>query len=273
MKFKTLLTTKLLESKLSAEEINLLPSSYQTLGNICVIKLPKELRKHNDLIGKKILENFWQFKSVYAIERVTGEFRQPRIELIAGIAQKEIIVRENNCLFYLNPEIIMYSQGNHQEKKRMMQLVGDKPQLIVDMFAGIGYFTAPIAKQNPNCSIVAIEKNPEAFAYLEKNIRANYLQNITPLLGDCKKVLQNKNISKADRILMGLIPSCKKFIPAAMKISRKGTVLHYHGLVREGKEYVLLNDFGDYKVKLLNTNIVKSYKPHVNHVVLDLEVL
>lgn len=272
MKFKTQLTTKLLESNLSGEEINLLPSSYQSLGEVCAIKLNKDLYKYENIIGKAILKLLPKFKTVILQKNISGELRKPEIEIIAGTLPKEIIIHENNCVFYLNPKTIMYSQGNHNEKKRLMKLADNKPEVIVDMFAGIGYFAIPIAKAGPNTKIIAAEKNPDAFGFLEKNIRANYSTNVFPILGDCDNVI-TKDFPKANRILMGLIPSCKKYIPAAMRIAQKGTTIHYHGLAKEKKEYVLLNDFGNYKVKLLKTTIIKGYKPHVNHVCLDILVI
>ncbi len=268
MRFKTALTTKLLESNLSGEEINLVPSSYQALDSICLVKFPKELQKSRVLIAKIILQLYPQFKSVCAIEKISGEFRQPHISLLAGQLPREVTIRESGCVFRLNPSTIMYSQGNHYEKKRISRLVKQN-ETVVDMFAGIGYFSIPIAKSNPAAKVFAVEKNLEAFRYLEENARANYLPNVFSVLGDSGAV----KLPKADRILMGFIPDCKKFISAAMGAAKKGTTIHYHGLAREGKEYVLLNDFKDYKVKLLKTNIVKSYKPYINHVVLDLEVI
>ena len=268
MRFKTALTTKLLDSNLSGEEINLVPSSYQALGSICLIKLPKELQKCRTLIAKTILQLYPQFKSVCAIEKISGEFRQPHITLLAGLLPKEVTIRENNCIFKLNPNTIMYSQGNHYEKKRVAKIIKEN-ETIIDMFAGIGYFSIPIAKSNPTAKVIAIEKNIEAFRYLQDNTRANYLPNVFPRMGDSSTT----KIPTADRIIMGLIPSCRQFIPAAMRAARKGTIIHYHGLAKSGKEYALLNDFKEYKVKLLKTNVVKSYKPYTNHVVLDLEVI
>jgi tRNA wybutosine-synthesizing protein 2 len=268
MRFKTALTTKLLESSLSGEEINLVPSSYQALDSICLIKLPKELQRCRTLIARTILQLYPQFRSVCAIEKISGEFRQPHITLLAGQLPKEVTIRENNCIFKLNPDTIMYSQGNHYEKKRVAKTIKEN-EIVVDMFAGIGYFSIPIAKSNPAAKVFAVEKNLEAFRYLQENARANYIPNVFPILGDSSAV----KIPTADRILMGLIPSCKRFIPAAMRAAKKGTIIHYHGLAREGKEYALLNDFKEYKVRLTRTNIVKSYKPYINHVVLDLEVI
>ena len=272
MRFKTHLTARLLESNLSGEEINLLPASYQKLGEVCLIHLNKALEKHKALIGKTILELFPYFTAVSVQKGITEQKRKPDVEVIAGKMPKEVIVTENNCKLKLNPKEIMYSHGNHAEKKRIISLVKEN-EVVVDMFAGIGYFSIPIAKTHPRAKIISIEINPDAFKYLKENVRLNYLSNVFPILGDCEKVLQNKTFPKANRILMGLIPSCKKYIPAAMRIAQKGTVVHYHGLAKEGKEAELFKDFSNYKVKLLQVKVIKSYKPHVNHACLDILVV
>ncbi|MEK6807933.1 MAG: methyltransferase domain-containing protein [Nanoarchaeota archaeon] len=271
MKFKTQLTAKLLESNLSGEQIGILPASYQKLGDICLIHLNKELEKHKTIIGKAIIELFPYFKAVCVQKGITEQKRKPNIELIAGKMPKEVIVAENNCMLKLNPKEIMYSHGNHAEKKRIISLVKEN-EVVVDMFAGIGYFSIPIAKTHPNAKVISIEINPNAFKYLKENIRLNYLANVFPLLGNCDAVI-TRDFPKANRILMGLIPSCKKYIPAAMKIAKKGTVIHYHGLAEEGMEAELFRDFSNYRVKLLQTKVIKSYKPHVNHVSLDILVV
>lgn len=270
MNFKTQLTAKLLASSLPAEEVALLPASYQQLGEVCFLKLNPELHKHKKLIGEAILKLHPQFIAVCLQKNISGEFRKPEIEVIAGSLPSEISVKENDCVFKFNPREIMYSQGNHQEKKRLIAEVKDN-EVVVDMFAGIGYFSVPIAKTHRNAVVYAIEKNPSAFKYLEENIRRNYLSNIVQVFGDCDKAAPK--VPKADRIIMGLIPSCKKYIPAAARIAKPGAVIHYHGIAKENKEYALLNDFADFKVRLLKTTIVKGYKPYMNHVVLDINII
>ncbi|MBI2040850.1 MAG: methyltransferase [DPANN group archaeon] len=270
MKFKTQLIAKLLASNLPAEDVNLLPASYQQLGEICFLKLNQKLHKHKKLIGKAVLELHPQFRAVCLQKNISGEFRKPKIEAIAGSLPNDILVKENNCVFRFNPKEIMYSQGNHQEKKRLIAGVNGN-EVIVDMFAGIGYWVIPITKTKKTNRIFAIEKNPVAFKYLQENIRANRV-NVTAISADCETAVKKYPIPVADRIIMGLIPSCKKFIPAAIKISKPGTIIHYHGLASGGKEYILLNDFIDFKVRLLKTTIVKGYRPHINHVVLDIKI-
>ncbi|MEM4247997.1 MAG: class I SAM-dependent methyltransferase family protein [Candidatus Nanoarchaeia archaeon] len=246
-----------------------LPNSYQILGHVLLLKLlDKKALKHKKAIGNTILKISPNIHTVCLQKGVAGEFREPKIEVIAGIKQTETVHQELNCIFSLDVAKIMWSKGNHFEKKRMISVV--KPnEIIVDMFAGVGYWSIPIAKHTKAGKIYAIEKNKTAFDYLKQNIRANYITNIIPILGDCRKVVNR--LEKADRIIMGYFPNTLKFLPVALKISKKGTIIHLHELASDLKK--LTKEIWKYKVKIMRVREVKEYSPSKRHYVFDLSVL
>jgi tRNA G37 N-methylase Trm5 len=54
---------------------------------------------------------------------------------------------------------VMYSAGNGTERMRVRELeLRSDSEVVVDMFAGIGYFTIPFALRSPHVHVVAIEK-------------------------------------------------------------------------------------------------------------------
>jgi len=66
---------------------------------------------------------------------------------------------ENGILFHFDVMSVMYSAGNGAERMRVRQLeVRHDPEIVVDMFAGIGYFVVPFALRSPRVHLVAIEK-------------------------------------------------------------------------------------------------------------------
>jgi len=237
---------------------------YQQIGKIALFK---EINKKQ---AQEFLKKHKQFKTVCLQGRISGKYRKPKIKVIAGDSNTETIHKDSGCKFKLDVAKIMWSKGNHNERRRMIRVV-KKGEIVLDMFAGIGYWTIPIAKHAKPKKVYAIELNPLAFKYLEENIRLNRLSNVAALKGDCAKIIPKLKI-KADRIIMGLLPSAKKYIKTALKAAKKGTIIHYHGLAKQGKEKDLLKDFGRAKVKLLKTTIVKEYAPRINHVVLDVEI-
>ena len=87
----------------------------------------------------------------------------------------EVCHREGGYSYSLDPRKVMFAQGNRGEKVRMARLVreGHAGARVADMFAGIGYFTIPMA--GSGAQVHAMEINPVAFAYLEQNIAKNGL--------------------------------------------------------------------------------------------------
>jgi tRNA wybutosine-synthesizing protein 2 len=153
----------------------------------------------------------------------------------------------------------------------------NKGEVIVDMFAGLGYFSLGIAKTFKPKKVYAIEINPIAHVYLKKNIKLNKVENkVVPILGDC--VFELPKLGRiADRVIMGLLPSCKEYLLDAMKVVKSSGIIHYHGTAKDWKE--LFNDvktaveIEGFKVELIRKVRVKSYAPKIYHWVLDCRII
>ena len=188
------------------------------------------------------------------------------------------------------------------------------------MFAGIGYFVIPLvaSKLPPPLSkkqkeqlkkkekegegggeqppppnrmvkkLVAIEKNPNSFEYLKKNLVLNNISDyVVPLLGDNREVGEEW-VGKADRVHMGYFPGTEVFLSRAFDFLRedKGGMVHYHHLCRKSEyETMALEHFMDVifpssssrpsiegLFQVVNFITVKSYSPHVYHCVADVFV-
>lgn len=275
---KKLLEEKL-KDKLTKKELSFLPSGYQKIGDILILNLDKTLWKYEKTIGKILLENVPRTKTVC---RRTGfiqtMYRKPQVKVIAGEKKTETIHKEHGVIYKLDVKEVMFAKGNLNERRRIIELVKDS-EIIVDFFAGIGYFSIGIAKfANPR-KIYSIEINPRAYHYLCENIRLNRVQDkIIPILGDCRKIAPK--LGKIfDRIIMGLLPSCKDYLPYAMQVIKSNGIIHYHGTAKKEEWKNLLKDVKNaaekqgMRVKLLRKLIVKSYAPKVYHWVLDCKII
>jgi tRNA wybutosine-synthesizing protein 2 len=267
-----------LKDDLTQEHLELLPSSYQKIGDIVIINLDIDLIPFEDEIGKIILKNIPNTRTVCSrTGEITGEERLPQLEVIAGVDNTETIHKENGCLYSLDVAKIMFAKGNLKERGRLTKLV--KPnEIIVDLFAGIGYFSIPIAKFARPSKIYAIDINPTSILYLQKNIQLNRVEGkIEVILGDCREVV--KKLGRiANRLIMGYLPNTKEFLDSAFTVLKQnGGIIHYHDVFKE--ENLWDEPLGILKAsaekngyvleKLLEKRIVKSYAPKVVHVVID----
>jgi len=277
MSFYNKLKNKL-KNKLSEKNLKALPHGYQIVGKIFLIKLRPELLKYKKTIGKSILELFPYIHSVGLIKEIKGIKRKPRIEIICGCKNTQTLHKEYGCKFLLDVSKIMWSQGNKDERIRIVKLVKAN-ETIVDMFAGIGYFSLGLGKFTESKRIYSIEINPISYHYLWENIKLNKLEGkIFPILGDCLEIC-NELGRIADRVIMGFLPTPKDYLESAAKIVKKNGMIHYHSILRkvEDQKNLLLEIESVFsktglKVKLINFKKVKSYAPKVNHVVLDVNV-
>lgn len=263
---------------LPRSESSLLPSSYQKIGDIIAINLKEELWKYEKEIGQILLKNIPNTKTVC---RRTGfiknQYREPQVKIIAGDRNTETIHKEHGVVFKIDVKKIMFAKGNLNERKRITSLV-KKNETIVDMFAGIGYFSVGIAKFSEPKKVYSIEINPISYRYLCENIELNKVEDkIIPILGDC--VIEIPRLGRiADRVIMGLLPCSKEYLLDAMKVVKNNGVIHYHctGKKEEWKKLLedveVAADIMGFKVKFINKINVKSYAPKVYHWVLDCKI-
>jgi len=264
---------QILQKNLKINNKELLPSGYQHIGDVCIINLNKKLLKYKKKIGSVILKNF-SFKTVLNKKAgIKGKKRVPQVEIIAGSRKTETIHVESGIRYKFDPKKVMFSKGNINERHRIAKLL-KKNEIVVDMFAGIGYFTVPIAKENKARMIYASEINPVSYKYLNENIKINKISgNIKTFNMDCKKMILKlaKERINADRILMGLLPSPKRYLKDAKKICKNGTIIHYEAISDSPEN--LIQEVKNVFPKSIIKNIVrvKSYRPKTWHFTLDVE--
>lgn len=213
---------------------------------------------------------------IVKLGRISGLKREPEVEVIVGDGT-ETIHRENKCGFKLDVSKIMWSKGNTTERKRM-SLLPEDGEIIVDMFAGIGYFSIPMAVHSNPEQIYSLEINPVSHGYLCENIKINKVEDVVkPTLGNCRDVAPR---DVADRVLMGYIGNTHEYLDVAMDVLKTGGTLHYHESVPDNIKFKrpveriieAAKIAGRDNVEILNARIIKPYSPGVYHVVVDARI-
>lgn len=190
----------------------------------------------------------------------------------------------------------MFSRGNVTEKKRFASLV-QEGERILDMYAGIGYYSLPALVHGKAEHVTACEWNPNALYALKYNLKANGVENRASVLdGDCRvslKTLVDSNddtnaYKQFDRISLGLLPSSEGGWAVAIACLDKttGGWLHIHGNVPTSERHhwshwvcQTLKQFTnkyehseDWHAVCVHVEKVKSFAPLVDHLVADVFV-
>ncbi len=258
-----------LKTKIPDQDVEKIMKSYEKLGDIIILSIPKEHYNLRDFIGKSFYESY-KCQTVLEKGHILGEFRIPYYKKIIG-GDFVTIHKENGILYKMDLSKVMFSPGNVAERIRMAN-VSSSDELIVDMFSGIGYFTLPLAKYGKS-KVWALEKNPDSYSFLLENINLNRVSDrVTPLNIDC---LDFSSDFEADRIVLGYFSNDEKFLLKALDLVKKGGVLHYHNTVSEKSEHIFKKNVEstllkkDRDIEPLYYRKIKKYSPGVWHVVFD----
>jgi tRNA wybutosine-synthesizing protein 2 len=236
---------------------------YKGRGFFCVGNVAVVHGKKPDLGQIGEIVSFRHPRGVLWIESLNDVTRTPHAEVLWGEVG-EVEHHENGYAYIFDPRQVMFSQGNRVEKMRMAGLItsSGKQERVADMFAGIGYFSIPMA--GSGAEVHAMEINPVALGFLNRTIKRNDLiGRVTASLGDCRDLLSGTY----DRIVMGHFDAIT-MLPSALAHAGPGTTVHLHsiGLVEERIREILE---GSGFSATISVHKVKKYRPHAWHVVQD----
>jgi tRNA G37 N-methylase Trm5 len=203
--------------------------AFDVLGNIAIVKFPKEYKviekkkfanrilKENKAI-KTILEKVGKFK---------GRLRKMQTKYLVGENTKEVLYKENKCVFRFNIDTTYFSSRLSNERKEIASKIKKDDNVLV-MFAGVAPLPIVIAKNSNVRQIISNEINREANKYAKLNIELNKLKNQIELLpGDIKKVALKLH-KKFDVIVMPRPQLKDSFLEQAFMLSKKGTRIYYY---------------------------------------------
>jgi len=242
------------------------PRHWEILGDVVVLRVEKnEWERELGRIYAQVLGA----KTVVVEEGIQGLKREPRVRAIYG-EDTETTVRENGILYRLDVSKVMFSSGNKKERMRMGSVVREEER-ILDMFAGIGYFSIPMGKK---AEVYACEINEGAFHYLCENTGLNKAR-VKPFLGDNREIVPSLN-TEFDRIVMGYLKGTYEFLPVALSALKERGTIHYHEAFRDKAKARALERVESVcsscgrEIRAIGENRIKSIAPRVEHYVFDL---
>ena len=277
----------------SESDLETVPGSWAVIGDVIVVRIPEGCPDESE-VGEALLEVHGEAESVLADEGIendgaAGTHREPRRRVIAEERDTETVHVEHGTRYGLDPATVMFSPGNQAERARMGEIVEDG-ECVFDMFAGIGYFTLPMARAG--ASVTATEINPTSFRYLLENAMDNGVaERIDAYRADCRDLAGDLEV---DRVVMGYYGSADgvdedghgtraeeavAFLPDALEAVSPGGVIHYHEATPDSRLWErplsrLESAVGEAgrDLEVLEKRRVKSHSAGVSHVVVDVRI-
>jgi tRNA (guanine37-N1)-methyltransferase len=283
--------------------------SFDIFGNIAIAKFPRDFK----LVDKKkfannILEDNNSIKTVLEkVGKFSGRLRKMKTKHIAGEKTKEVLYKENKCVFRFNIDTTYFSSRLSNERKEIASKIkkGDK---VLVMFAGVAPFSIVIARNSKAKKVVSNEINREANKYAKLNIELNKVKNKVELAsGDIKKVIEkmcggdmqfsseakkkialsssrkereeNKGCPRFDVIVMPRPQLKDTFLQQAFKVSKKNTKIFYYDFCGENEVDAIIEKIqteakkAKKKIKILKTKSAGEIAPYKIRVRVDFEVL
>ncbi len=256
------------------EELARTPSSWAVIGSVVLVRLDESPRPHE--VGEALLAMHGEADTVLAREGIDGQHREPDVRTIAGEGDTETVHREHGTEYAVDLAEVMFSPGNKAERARMGEVVGGDER-VLDMFAGIGYFTLPMARAGAR--VTAVEHNPDAFQYLLENAMRNGVSDrIEPYRADCRDVAAAHEGEAFERVVMGYYEA-HEYVESALAVLESGGWLHMHEATPEAlvpdRPVGRLREAAEAAGRTLaveDTRTVKGYSEGVAHVVVDARV-
>ena len=267
---------------------NEIPNKWEKLGDL--VLLPSESFRSETLWPRETRARLYhETAAALGVTRLArqaevsqGPKRESRAELlwdperVGGWTE----TKELGVWYGLDVTKVMFSSGNGTEKRRMGAMAA-AGETVVDLFAGIGYYTLQMLRHAGVAKVIACEWNPHSVEALRQNLERNGFDfdRCEVREGDNRRVAP---AGVADRVLLGLLPDSERAWPTAVAALRNsGGVLHVHGNVASGEEgawarrleeeiAALAAELGrEWSVRVEHVERVKWYAPRVRHLVAD----
>jgi len=254
----------------------LLPSSYDTIGTIAVVKIASEVAKYAPQIGEAIIATQRSIRTVCMDSGVVDRYRTRDIRIVAGEKTTETVHKEYGMTLAVDIAKVFFSPRLATERETVAKEVAPG-EVVIDMFAGVGPFSILIAKTRSPRIVYAIDLNPQAVELLKRNIALNKISNVVPILGDARAEIAK--LERADRIIMNLPHDAINFLGEAVRALKPGGMIHYYEITDDGALLRRLDEVADVArgegrvMHEISRRKVKSYSPTMTFFALELQFL
>ena len=202
-------------------------SGMDVVGDIAIHRLGSLTRDSKKEVGAAFLKALPSVKVVCEqLGGIEGDYRLRNLAWVAGEERTLTVHRENGCQYKVDVAKCYFSPRLSTERLRVAMDVSPEEQ-VLNMFAGVGPFTIPIAKKKM-ARVTSWELNEYACGLHEENDRTNKVADLVDVVNGDAAELPGTDPRRYDRILMPHPSKSNEFLGAALQMAKGRAVIHYY---------------------------------------------
>lgn len=243
-----------------------LPTSFDVVGDLVVIKIPEPIRVYGPAIGDAILKIHKNVQGVFHDDGVQGPFRVRQLKPLAGATRTRTTHTEFGLKLELDLARAYFSPRLANEHRRIAQLV-QPGEIVVDATAGVGPFTIHMGQLRRAAKIYAVDLNPEAIALLRENLKLHRIEERVEVV-EADAVRFFETAAPLDRAIVNLPHAGEEILAAAARRAKPGATLHYYRVWPEAERAAAtealrarLEAAAGRTASVLDAHVVHAYSP------------
>jgi tRNA (guanine37-N1)-methyltransferase len=244
-----------------------LSDHFDVIGDIAVLSLSHYLVGHEGTIARAIISKRRTIKTVLnKISRLNGCNRTACYEILAG---KETVTvhHEYGSAYELDVGAVFFNPRLASERKRVTDQV-QSGECVLIPFCGVGPFVIPAAARGAH--IIAVEKNPEAYLWLTRNIQVNGVEDrVTALPGDAFDMLPVP-VSLFDRVIIPTPYGMDRIFDVLASRVKPGGMIHFYTFKNRNQADALVREFTNTGFEVVVRRRCGNVAPSVSRWVFDL---
>jgi tRNA (guanine37-N1)-methyltransferase len=244
-----------------------IPTSYEVIGNIAIVTIPPSCDPYKQDIALAVLSMRRNVRAVLSRVSVReGDERVPRFEILVGTSTVTEH-REFGFRYKLDVARVFFNPRLATERQRIFSNIRPGEEILVP-FCGVGPFVIPAAARGT--IVTAIEKNPEAAAWLTRNVALNGVEGrVRVIEGDAWHIVEGLSPG-FDRAICPTPYGMDHVLPLIASRVKTGGTIHFYTFKNEWQAEELALRLPQEGLGLLSYRTCASVAPGVNRYVFDL---
>jgi tRNA (guanine37-N1)-methyltransferase len=259
---------EVLAGTIPEDKLSRLSNHFDVVGDIAILTIPPELSEYKQAIASAIVTNRRNIYTVLnKVTKVSGEDRTASYEILAGDTTIALH-REFGFEYRFDVTKVFFNVHLAYERIRVADQVEPGEEVLVP-FAGVGPFAIPAAAKG--AQVVAIENNPDAFAWLNENIALNKVRDhLVPIEADAFDTSRLPR-DRFDRIIIPTPYGEDRIFGILAPFVAPGGMIHFYTFKTRQQIPLLIEEYGREGFAITYYRSCGNVAPGVSRWVFDLE--